>query len=688
LRRRLYLDTETWQGDPTRDLKAVGGYKYLETAKVMLLPWAIDDEPVQLVDFTRGESMPRALRLALGDPETEIWAHNAMFDRVAVNVMLRNRMERPALERWRCSMVLAMTCGLPGSLGDACRVMGYPEDRAKMRDGRALVLRFTKMQKGKGKGCNLHRITEREDPEGWERFRRYAIRDVEAMRDLIKDLPHWVYPDMPQELALWHLDQRINDRGLPMDLDLAKRAGGLVEAHGVELNLRALSTINPRSWAVLEDAEGHHSQGDILKAKNLSGILRKRNALLEWLQSQGLEIQSLKKADLARALAREDLPEHIREVLDLRRTSAKASTAKFKKVLVATGEGDRLRGTLQFYGAKRTGRFAGRMFQPHNLPSRGLLPSETCVNAVLGGTADLIFEDLLLVASSAIRGLIKAPEGYLIYFGDLSGIEARVLPWLAGEEWVLEVFRNGGDIYLETAGPILEKEKTEVTDWERTVYGKVPVLALGFQGGVNAFENMAESYGLEGVEKETIKAIVHGFRQKNKKIVRLWYKAEDAAWEAILNPGEVFTAGRLAFSVREHRGRSWLTMKLPSGRLLMYPNPTIEEVKGRFGPRLQICYDGENQYTKKWGRIATYGGKLVENGTQAAARDVMGYRMIDAENEGYKILLTVHDELVSMAPISPRYSGEGLAAIMTRPYDWSEGLPLAAKGKQAKRYSK
>lgn len=669
---RLYLDTETYQPDRERDLRRVGGYRYLETAQVILFPWAIGDEPVRLVDLTNGEALPQRLLNALADPTVEVWAHNAQFDRLAVNGLLR-RLGRPEVpvERWRDSMVQALTCGFPGGLEQVGECLGLPQDQAKMKDGRKLVLRFTKPDR------NGRRIGREQDPDGWRRFCQYAVRDVEAMRRVIQELPPWVYPGNPRELALWHLDQRINDRGLPIDLTLAGQAVELVERHGLALNMAALEIADPHGWA--EVPEGGEPP---------RRILQQRDALLEWIRAQGVQIEGLTKAAVADALRRKDLPEEVRAILELRKASAKASTAKYKAVLRSTGLGARLRGTLQFYGASRTGRFAGRIFQPQNLPSRGLLDADTCVNAILNGSADLLFDDLLLVASSAIRGLIRAPEGRKIVYGDLSGIEARVLPWLAHEEKVLEVFRQGRDIYVETAALILGKATGEVTDWERTVYGKVPVLALGYQGGVGAFVNMAEGYGLEGLDEKFVKGIVSGFRLRHPRIVKLWYGSERAAWEALEEPGRVTRAGRLAFQVRAHRGRSWLTMELPSGRLLMYPRPEVEEVRGRFGPRAQLCYDGVNQYTRKWERIATYSGKLVENATQGAARDVMGYRMLDAEKAGYGIILTVHDELVAEAPDAPEFSGKGLAEIMTRGHAWTGGLPLAAKGKEAARYQK
>jgi DNA polymerase len=423
-------------------------------------------------------------------------------------------------------------------------------------------------------------------------------------------------------------------------------------------------------------------------------------------------MKSLDKAAVSSALSRKNLPDEARDLLRLRQSAAKTSTAKYKKVLVATGEGSRLRGTLQFYGAMRTGRLAGRLFQPQNLPSRGLLNADICVPAIKKGMADLLYDDILLAASSAVRGLICAPEGRKIVFGDLAGIEARVLPWLASEEHVLEVFRSGRDIYIETAARILNKPPGEVTKFERTAYGKVPVLALGYQGGPNAFISMAANYGLDELDPAFVTGIVRGFRNRHPAIVRFWHALQNAAWDAITEPGTTHEAGRISeITVREHEGRQWLTLRLPSGRLLCYPEPDIEErtqitekevvvgidqetglqqtkkVRTRV-QRAQIHFSGIDQYTRKWTRVPTYSGKLAENVTQAVAADIMLHGMESAEAQGYHVLLTVHDELVTETPDTEAYSGDELAEIMATPPEWAEGLPLAAEGDEAERYKK
>lgn len=659
----LWLDSEWYQPDPLRDLRVVGSYKYAETAELTLLPYAIDDGPVKLWDLTRTDRIPTDLEDAMLDDKLPIVAHNAMFDRVVLRAFAHRTGLLPdmdLIERWRCLMVKSYTMGLPGKLEDLCVALGLPEELSKMKDARKLLLLFCKPRRN---GTRAHGA----DPvyrEKWEQFRHYAIQDVVSMRELWQMIPDWVYRG--QVLDLWHLDQRINDRGFMIDMGLVDKAESAVGGSRGDLD------------AELADITGGAVRSHTLVA-----------ATLEWIRGEGVRLVDLQKGTVAAALRRKSLPPHVRRVLEIRREAAKSSTAKYRKLRACVCEDGRIHGGIQYYGAFRTGRAAGRLFQVHNLPSRELVNQEAAVNSLLNDTTHLLFDDVMLAASSAIRGAIVAPPEKKLVVSDESQIEARVLPWLANDEKTLDIFREGRELYVETAAEILHKKLEDVTDKERTIHGKVTTLALGYQGGPDAFNRMAVNYGVEGLPEEMVRGIVRAWRAKRPMITSFWRALNDAAFEAIRNPGKAYKCRRLAFCVLTYKGRKWLTMKLPSGRLLCYFNPKIVEVETQWGPRPQVQYEGLHQKTKKWTTLLIYGGKFAENATQGVSGDVLFGAYPRIEAAGFEIVFSVHDEIAAEAWLNnPALTEKRLSALLSEGEPWSKGLPLAAKGFEAHRFRK
>jgi DNA polymerase len=673
----LYLDLETYSEVPIKH----GTHRYAEGAEVLLSAFAVDDGEVEVVEGWP----PRLTALALAADKIVI--HNSKFDRT----VLAAQGVSLFVHKIHDTMAQARSVGLPGALGMLCDVLGVPIDKAKDKEGRQFIQLFCKPLP---KNRKERRATKETHPVEWARFLDYAKLDVEAMREVFKRLPTWNYQGAEREL--WQLDMAINDRGFAIDLDLARAAITAVAAEQKRLAARAV------------DLTG----GDI-------DSTNQRDKLLAHLLGEyGVTLPDMQKGTLERRVNDEELPAAVRELLAIRLEASGTSTAKYQALVNATSSDGRLRGGLEWCGAARTGRWSGRLFQPQNLPRPRHKPDEIAasIEALKAGCADLIFDDVIARASSAIRGAIVAPPGRKLVAADLSNIEGRVLAWLAGEAWKLEAFREydrgeGPDLYLVTAGAILRKPPEQVTPDERQSTGKVPELACGYQGAVGAFSSMAQLYGLDLPEEEVLR-IVKLWRQRNASIVGFWYELERKALAAVRKPESTVACGRLKL----RRDGSWLRIVLPSGRALCYPAPRIDggieaqparacpdckgddefcflcDGTGRTEPERavppRLSYMGINQYSRKWERIDTYGGKLAENVTQAVARDVIADAMPRAEAAGYEVVLTVHDEIVTETPDEPRFSAEGLSRVMTTNPAWADGLPLAAAGFEGTRYGK
>lgn len=686
----IWLDLETWNELPINH----GTYRYADTADVMLFAYAIDNQPAQVWDLTTGAGMPGDLAMALDDESEPITAHNVTFDRSILNRCRNLKLQLP-LPRWRCNMVQAMAHSLPGSLATLCEIMKIPQDQAKEKDGRTLVRLFCQPLP---KNSKLRRATRETHPEQWTRFVDYARLDVEAMRAINKKLPKWNYQG--EELALWRLDQTINDRGVCVDTLLAEAAIGAVG--------RAQHTLAARTQQL--------TSGDVQAATQ-------RDALLRHLLSEyGVALPDLQADTLERRVSDPDLPAEVRELIGIRLQASTSSTSKYNSLVRGVNADGRLRGTLQFCGAIRTGRWAGRMFQPQNLPRTSLPQAEidTGIEAIKLGCEDILTGNVMELCSNAIRGSIVAPSGKKLVVADLSNIEGRVGAWLAGEEWKLQAFRDfdagtGHDLYKLAYAKSFAVDPVRVTKEQRQI-GKVEELMLQYEGGVGAFLTGAATYSID-LEDMATKALptipedvvdqAAGFwawridqglgdfglgkrvftacdalkrlwRGAHPNITQLWPELQSAACSAVLRPGVVFQAGeRLSFD----RTGAWLRMRLPSGRYLCYPAPLVDG-EGK------LSYMGVNQYSRKWSRLKTYGGKLMENACQAVARDVMAGAMPTVQNTGFQIVLTVHDEIITEAPDEPLYSVDALSALMASNSEWNEGLPLAAGGFETYRYRK
>lgn len=689
----LYLDLETYCETPIKH----GVHAYAEKAEVIILAWAIDDAPVVVWDLVntpnpQRESLPHYadFQKAWFDKNTQICAHNSGFDRT---VLRQQTKTTPVASRWRDTMVKAYAHSLPGALGELCDVFKIPTDKAKDKEGRALVLLFCKPRPATSKE---HRATRETHPAEWAKFLEYASLDVEAMRAIDKKLPSWNYRG--DELALWHLDQAINDRGVCVDTNLAQSA-----IRGVD-----------RAQKILASRTRELTNEEVQKATQRTLMLQ------HILKEYGVDLPDLQKSTLERRINDNNLPWALRELLSIRLEASTTSTSKYKTLINGASSDGRLRGTLQFNGASRTGRWAGRLFQPQNLP-RPTHDQETIelgIESLKADCDDLIFDNVMAITSSAIRGCIVAPEGKKLVVSDLSNIEGRVQAWLAGEDWKLAAFRafdagTGHDLYKLAYAKSFGIKPEAVSKEQRQV-GKVQELALGYEGGVGAFLTFALAYNLDlddmaeqafdavpshimaearqtyawfklkkrstfGLAERTwlvCESFKRSWREAHSNIADMWRELDEAVRLAIARPNIPFTCRTLVVQ----RDGSWLRIRLPSGRFLCYPSPRIEDGK--------ITYMGANQNSRKWSRISTYGGKLFENVCQAVARDVMTSNMPKIEAAGYQIVLTVHDEIICEAPDTPEFNPEHLSTLLSTQPSWALDMPLAAGGFESLRYKK
>ena len=638
----LWLDLETYSETPITH----GTYRYAENAEVMLVAYAFDDEPVEVLDLTAGGSLGNVQMMI--DSSDRVVIHNSNFDRT---VLRCNGIHIP-LEKLHDTMAQALAHSLPGSLGTLCDVLGVPQDKAKDKAGKKLIHLFTKPRP---RNVKLRRATRETHPEEWAAFIEYARLDVDAMRDVSRRLPGW--NNSGSERRVWLLDQHINDRGIAVDVGLAEAA------------LRAFQ----RSARSLAERAGLLTNGAVPS-------LTQGARFTAYLASIGYDTPDLTKGTVAAAL-KGDLPDHVRELLEIRQQASATSPAKYKVLINGASRDGRLRGLLQYCGASRTGRWGGRLFQPQNLPRPTLKQEliDTGIAAMKADCEDLLFDNVSELCASAVRGALVAAPGKKLVIADLSNIEGRVLAWLAGEQWKVTAFKEfdagiGHDLYKLAYARSFNKQPEDVTKDERQI-GKVQELALGYQGGLGAFNTMAGAYGVV-LPDERVQELVAAWRKAHPAVKAFWYDLEAACKSAINDPGERHKVQLLSIDFKD----TWLRIRLPSGRQLGYPNAAIEE--GR------LVYDGVNQFTKKWERIETYGGKITENIVQAVARDVLASGLLRAEAAGYAVCLHVHDEIIAEVPDTDEYSAEGLSKIMATNPGWSLGLPLAAAGFETHRYRK
>lgn len=647
----VYLDIETYSEVPISH----GTHAYAESAEVLLVAYAVDQGEVEVWDVSASPNVaPLALISALRSVQKRaerLVIHNSRFDRTVLRHFFGISIPLEAIDD---TLARARLHGLPGSLDALCGIFRLGADKEKDKNGKKLINLFCKPRP---KNVKIRRATRETHPREWEDFKTYAKRDIEATRELDRRMPRWSSTKLEREI--WLLDQRINDRGVAIDRDFVRAA-----IYAIDIEHGRLAD---RSAA--------------LTGNELTST-RKRDAMLEYLNSAyQVELKDLQANTIERFIEMyPDIPDTLRELLALRIQATTSSTAKYKRLLHALSADGRLRGTLEYCGASRTGRWAGRVFQPQNLP-RPTLPAkeiEDGITAIKAQCYDIISGNLMELASSALRGVIVAPENNKLVVSDLSNIEGRVLAWLAGEQWKVKAYSefdrgSGHDLYKLAYARAFNSTPEKVSKDQRQL-GKVMELALGYQGAVGAFKSMAALYGME-LPDDTVRVLVDAWRKANSRIRDFWYRMDEAA-KIVATGGQPRTVGLIEISFKG----SWLRLRLPSGRYLSYASPAYVEDT--------LTYWGINSYTRKWEQIKTYGGKLVENVTQALARDVMANNMLKVEASGYKIVLSVHDELITETPDTPDYTAAGLSALLSAVPEWAGGLPLAAGGFECTRYRK
>jgi DNA polymerase len=683
----LHLDFESRSAI---DLRKTGAHAYAEdpTTGVWCCAYAVDDEPVDI--WTPGEPPPLEVLQSV-EEGWPIYAHNASFERLIWrHVMPLYDWPVPRDEQYRCTMVMCHAMALPGALENAAPALGL--DVRKDAKGRALMLQMAKPR-------TESPLTWWDDEEKKQRLYAYCKQDVEVERELHKRL----VPLKPSELDLWHLDLKINDRGIYIDETLCHQALKVIAAATERLNAEI----------------AHVTDYAVSAVTNVQ-------SLLTWVKGHGIDVSELNKESLTELLVRDDLPDDVRRALEIRQEGGKASVAKVKALLACKSRDGTAKGLLQFHGAN-TGRYAARRFQPQNLmrPDDDY-DADLAIDAIMGGDAErieLLYGPPLSTVGQSIRGMVVAKKGNRLLASDFSNIEGRGIAWLAGEEWKLDAFRaydtgTGPDLYKVSAAGIFGVPVETIGKDSKRQIGKVAELALGYQGGPRAFKTMAKGYGMrieehydvimdnadpalideafdawetygrkQGLSARTWlpgEVVKRAWRRKHPAIETFWNDMEAAAIEAVERPGRVCIVGHLKF----RKAGSFLWMQLPSGRCLCYPYPVIKEKRTPWGTKKPtLHFMGVNSLTKKWEQLSTYGGKLAENATQAIARDVLTDAMVRLEAAGYPIILTVHDEAVAELPVG-QGSLEEFEAIMREQPSWCPGFPIAAEGWEGERYRK
>lgn len=651
----LSIDLETYSDV---NLKKAGLYRYVQSPafEILLFAYSFDGAPTQVIDMAQGEKIPLEVIHALTDPQCLKHAYNAAFEWYCLSKYMGAQLP-PA--QWRDTMLHGLYAGYTAGLDATGRALGIPEDKQKLTTGKALIRYFcvpckpTKANGGRTRNYPHH------DPEKWELFKTYNGQDVVAEMEIERRLSVFPVPDFVQKQ--WETDLLINARGVAVDMDFCEGALELGETIRAQLTDEAVQ---------------------------LSGLQNPNSVkqLARWLSAEtGDDITSLRKETIKELLGR-DNADHVQRMLEIRQELGKTSTKKYDAIEAAVCDDGRVRGLLQFYGANRTGRWAGRLVQVQNLPRTYTEPLEFARELVKGRKLDAlrtVYGSPNDTLSQLIRTAFVAAPGNVLIDADFSAIEARVISWLADEEWRLEVFRTHGKIYEASAsqmfGVPLERIKKGNPEYSLRQRGKVAELALGYQGGVPAMRQMDTGKLLADLPDEEIKDIVDKWRNTNPKIRNLWYSFNDAAIRVIQNGGSLRV--RCCTFARECdciRGTTCMTISLPSGRKLYYVEPAVGE--NRWGGP-SITYMGVND-KNKWGRIETYGGKLVENVVQAIARDCLAQAIEHLEAAGLPVVFHIHDEVVIDTAAFDTNDAmlDKVVKIMSTPIPWAEGLPLGADG--------
>lgn len=648
----LSVDLETYSSVP---IAKAGAQKYIASPdfEILLFAYSLDNAPVVCVDFARGELLPPQIAAALSSPEYIKHAYNAAFEWGCLSKYVGAQLPP---EQWRCTMVHGLYAGYTAGLDATGRALGLAEDKRKLNTGKALIRYFcipckpSKVNGGRTRNYPHH------DPERWKLFKEYCCQDVITEMEIERRLSSVPVPDFVQKE--WETDLIINARGVKVDMELVEGA--------LELGT-----------AVRE--------GLMREAMQISGLDNPNSVgqLSKWLEEEtGEEVSDLQKDTVAKMLERDDNSPQVKRMLEIRQELGKTSVKKYDAIETAICPDGRVHGLLQFYGANRTGRWAGRLVQVHNLPRTYTEPLELARELVKGRKLNAlraVYGSIPDTLSQLIRTAFIASHGNVLIDADFSAIEARVISWLADEEWRLDVFRTHGKIYEASAsqmfGVPIELIKKGNPEYALRQKGKVAELALGYQGGTGALIKMG---ALDmGIPEEDLPDIVTRWRKANSRITDLWYKMDAAAVQVIGQGGSVgVNKIVLAREFNYQQGTDCMTITLPSGRKLYYVQPQIDQ--NQWG-KSSISFMGMDQTTKKWKRIETYGGKLVENCVQAIARDCLAQAIEHLEAAGLPVVFHVHDEVVIDCPPSAA-TLENVVQIMNNPIPWAPGLPLGADG--------
>ena len=659
----LSIDLETYS---TVSIGAAGSYRYIldPSFEILLFAYSLDGMPVEVIDVASGQVIPLWLKNALKNPLYIKHAYNAAFEWFALSKYLG---WLPP-DQWRDTMLHALYCGYPASLDAAGRAMGLPEDKRKLTMGKALIRYFCVPCKPSNANGNRTRNLPKHDPAKWKLFKEYNGQDVVTEMEIDRRLSAFPVPAFVQKQ--WETDLTMNARGVAADMEMV--SGALVIGATVKSQLMA-------------------------EARQLSGLDNPNSIkqLARWLTEatdSDAEITSVTKETVATML-KQPQPANVQRMLEIRQELGKTSTKKYDALETCIADDGRVRGLLQFYGANRTGRWAGRLVQVQNLPRTYTHPLPPARQLVKNRNIDglrLMYGSINDTLSQLIRTAFVATPGNVLIDADFSAIEARVISWLAGQEWRLEVFRTHGKIYEASASQMfhvpIEKIKKGNPEYALRQRGKVAELALGYQGGVSAMRRMDTGHNLDDLSDDEVKGIVDRWRETNSMIRDLWNIVDSAAVTVITNGGAQTIRSEttdavitLACELDVITGTRYMTILLPSGRKLYYSSPEIGV--NRWG-NPSVSYMGQNQTTKRWERVETYGGKLVENIVQAIARDCLAIAIENLEAQGLHVVFHIHDEVVIDTPAWADNDTmlDTVTKIMTKPIPWAQALPLNADG--------
>ena len=659
----LSIDLETYS---EVSIGKAGSYRYIldPSFEILLFAYSLDGMPVEVIDVASGQIIPLWLNNALKNPLYIKHAYNAAFEWFALSKYLG---WLPP-DQWRDTMLHALYCGYPASLDAAGKAMGLPEDKKKLTTGKALIRYFCVPCKPSNANGNRTRNLPKHDPDKWKLFKEYNGQDVVTEMEIDHRLSAFPVPAFVQKQ--WETDLQMNARGVAADMELVR--GALVIGAIVKSRL-------------------------MTEARQLSGLDNPNSIrqLAQWLTDatdSDAEITSVTKETVATML-KQPQPANVQRMLEIRQELGKTSTKKYDALETCIADDGRVRGLLQFYGANRTGRWAGRLVQVQNLPRTYTHPLPPARQLVKDRNIDglrMMYGSINDTLSQRIRTAFVATPGNVLIDADFSAIEARVISWLAGQEWRLEVFRTHGKIYEASASQMfhvpIEKIKKGNPEYALRQRGKVAELALGYQGGVSAMRRMDVGHNLDDLSDDEVKGIVDRWRETNSMIRDLWNIVDSAAITVITNGGAQTIRSEttdaiitLACELDVITGTRYMTILLPSGRKLYYPSPEIGV--NRWG-NPSVSYTGQNQTTKRWERVETYGGKLVENIVQAIARDCLAIAIENLEAQGLHVVFHIHDEVVIDTPAWADEDTmlETVTKIMTKPIPWAQALPLNADG--------